>query len=244
VGHDRGGVGAASPVDNHGMNLHEPSTPLNLAAFRSHRPSGRSGRVSVRGTPALTGGRPDRRAALSFAVLLAAAVLTPGCDRAARQEAGVEASAAAALKAQGAKDARFDVQGGEVRATITQADGREQQVEIGAQSVRPEDFGLPYYPGAAPDPSRSSRMSSAAGQVSTVVMSTPDAPARVLEYYRTEAQGRSSAGAGPALEIPDASGAASVVMVEEATGRATQVRIEPVGAGSEVTLLSTRPRTP
>lgn len=203
------------------MNAHDPSTSLHPAAYRSHR-----------------------RAALSCVVVLAAAVLTPGCDRAARQEAGVEASAAAALKAQGAKDARFDVQGSEVRATITQADGREQQVQIGAQSVRPEDFGLPYYPGAAPDPARSSRMSSADGQVSTVVMSTPDAPATVLEYYRTEAQGRSKAGAGPTLEIPDASGAASVVMVEEATGRATQVRIEPVGAGSEVTLLSTRPRTP
>jgi hypothetical protein len=176
--------------------------------------------------------------------MLAAAGFASGCDQAARQEAGVEALAAAALKAQGAKDARFDVQGSEVKATITQADGREQQVEIGAQAVRPEDFGLPYYPGAAPDPARSSRMSSAAGEVSTVVMATPDAPSRVLAFYRTEAQGRSAAGAGPTLEIPDASGAASVVMVEEATGRATQVRIEPVGAGSEVTLLSTRPRNP
>lgn len=181
---------------------------------------------------------------VTLAASLGAAVALSACDRAAQQEAGVEASAAAALKAQGARDARFEVHGGDVKATITQPDGREQQVEIGAQAVKADEFGLPYYPGAAPDASRSSRMSSADGQVSTVVLATPDPPAQVLTFYRDQAQRRTQAGAGPSLEIPDASGAASIVIAEDASGRATQVRVEPVGAGSEITLLSTQRRGP
>jgi hypothetical protein len=180
---------------------------------------------------------------MAIALLLSLG-LTAGCDRAADQEARVEASATEALKAQGARDARFEVQGQELKATITQADGGEQRVEIGAQAVQASDFALPYYPGAAADPSRTSRMSSAAGDVSTVVLSTPDAPAQVLAYYRTQAQGLAATGAATMLEIPDVSGAASIVMAEDATARATQVRIEPNGSGTEVTLLSTRRRGP
>jgi hypothetical protein len=207
--------------------------------------------VSPRPTPGSCGPtarrparRPGRPTGIAVALALGALLALAACDRAARQEAGVEASAAEALKAQGARDARFEVQGGDVKATITQADGREQQVEIGAQAVKADEFGLPYYPGAAPDASRTSRMSSADGQVATVVLATPDAPAKVLGFYRDEAQRRSQAGAGPSLEMPDASGAASIVLAEDANGRATQVRIEPVGSGSEITLLSTRRRAP
>ena len=180
---------------------------------------------------------PPTRFAAAAALLSLVAVV--GC-RQAPDEATIEASAAAALKAHGARDAAVDVGSGGFKATITQGDGREQKVELGVQAVAPADFALPYYPGANADPDRTSRMASADGVVSTVVLQSPDAVPQVIEFYRQHARELAQAGSAPTLEVPGAAGATSFVVAEEASGRATQVHVAPAGPGSEITLLSTR----
>jgi hypothetical protein len=201
--------------------------------------------ITRRAAALVTGYDPNQRASargtrvVVGAVALAAAVLASACGRPA-DPAAVEASAEQALKSHGAKDAAVDLQSGAFRATITQGDGREQRVVVGSEVVSAADFALPYFPGATADAQRSSRMSSGAGEVATVVLVTPEPPARVLAFYREQLQARPTAGQGPALEVPASGGAVSIVTVEEAIGRATQVTIEPAGAGSEITLLSTR----
>lgn len=179
------------------------------------------------------------RQRLAPALTLAAALLAAACSQPA-DPAAVETSAAQALKAHGARDASVDLQSGAFKATITQGDGREQRIVVGSEVVAAADFALPYFPGAAADAARSSRMSSADGEVATVVLATPEPPDRVLAFYREQLKTRPGAGQGPSLEVPGAGAAVSIVVAEESIGRATQVTIEPAGTGSEITLLSTR----
>ncbi len=142
-----------------------------------------------------------------------------------------------ALKAQGARDALVQLQSDSFRATVTQGDGRTSQVAVGAGTVTASDLGAPWYPGATPDAARTSKVSSADGQVATVHLATPDKPDRVLGFYRE----RLAAVAGGAVrESQTSDGATSLVLADEAGSSATQVVVASTAGGSEITLLTTR----
>lgn len=170
------------------------------------------------------------------ALPLSVGLLLGGCEPQSPNPSAAEA-AADALKAQGAKDAQVQMQTDSFRATLTQGDGRTAQVAVGAGTVNPSDLGVPWYPGATPDPSRTSKVSSLDGQVATVLLSSADRPERVLDYYRE----RVTAVAGGAVrESRTADGAASLVLADEASASATQIVVAATPTGSEITLLTTR----
>lgn len=189
--------------------------------------------------PPSPGGQPP---AIGAVVLLVLATLLGGlasCSQAdpqALDQAAAQA-AAQALEAQGAKAAQVQIQGDSFRATLTQPDGRQAQMDVGAGTVNPSDFGVPWYPGAQADAQRSSRLGNADGQVASVVLLTPHGLPQVAAFYRERlvpSDGRL------VRESGTPAGAVSFVVADEAVGSATQVVLEPVGAGVEVSILTTR----
>ncbi len=182
--------------------------------------------------------RPAFRAtatATAWAITLAAVlVLLPGCAPA--PEPPAEA-AARALSASGGRSAQVQMQDGRFQATLTQADGQPSEVSVGGGSVHPADFGVPWYPGATADPQRSSRLGNAQGQVVTVVLRAPAPLETVAAFYRQRlAEGEGRAMRESAIE----GGGVGFVLADDAAGAASQVRVQPVGDGVEIALLTTR----
>jgi hypothetical protein len=175
-----------------------------------------------------------------MAAAISAAAALAGCEPAPTPQAAAANAAqqaAEALKAQGARDAAVQIQPDSFRAQLTQADGRQATVTVGVGTVSPADHGLPWYPGAQPDPARSSKVSAAEGQVATVVLTTADPLERVAAFYR-ERLGAFSPGAAREGRSPE--GATTFVVADDAATAATQVWLTRTATGSEITVLTTR----
>jgi hypothetical protein len=174
------------------------------------------------------------KARLTLPLLLGLAFA--GCQPASTGPTPAEA-AAEALKAQGAREAQVQMQAGSFRATLTQGDGRTALVSVGVDAVMPADLGVPWYPGATPDPVRTSKVSNADGHVATVLLNSADRPERVLDFYRERI---TAVPGGAVLESRTADGAASLVLADDGRASATQIVVAATPTGSEITLLTTR----
>lgn len=184
-----------------------------------------------------TGGPIIPRSGLASVLPTVIAWALAGCSGASGDPAASAAAAAEALKSQGARDAQVQMQDGSFRATLTQADGQQAQMAVGAGTVHPADFGAPWFPGAQADAERSSRLGNADGQVVTVVLRAPAELEAVARFYRerlTPSESRA------VREAPTAEGGIGFVVADNAAHSATQVLLQPVAGAVEVTLLTTR----
>jgi hypothetical protein len=166
--------------------------------------------------------------------------MAPPGEAAATTRSAAQAAAndaASALLAQGAREATVQIQRDSFRAELTQSDGRSALVTVGAGTVTPSDLGVSWYPGAQADPSRTSKVSGADGQVATVVLITADSQERVAAFYRERL---AAWPAGAAREGRSPEGAVSFVFADDSAGSATQLWITRAATGSEVTALTTR----
>ncbi len=176
---------------------------------------------------------------LYTAIALAAALALAACGKA--TEVATEKAAEKMIEAQLAKEgkqASVDMSSGGMKITTTDASGRTTQASIGNTPVGEADVGVPFYPGAKPAEGASTRIQTADGTATTVMLESKDAPDKVAAFYRDKLKAQSE---GKQFMDLTSNEGATLILADDKAKSGTQVQVmKAEGGGTQVHIMATR----
>ncbi|MCX9158022.1 hypothetical protein OPU71_18000 [Niveibacterium sp. 24ML] len=169
------------------------------------------------------------------------ALLLSGCGKVEEKatEKAAEAAIESAMNQNGAKDAKVDLSNNGISATVTDANGKQQKIELNNAKISEQETGVPFYPGATQVEGASSRVTTAEGGAVTTTLSTADALEKVAAFYSPQIK---KIGAGKQV-LESSEGGTQTWMINSSNGNASEtvmVQAKRNGEATEITIHTTR----
>jgi hypothetical protein len=172
--------------------------------------------------------------------VLAATFAVAGCGKA--QEAVSEKAAEKMIESAVGKDgasAKVDLGGGGGKVTMEGADGKTSQIE-GSANLTEADAGLKFYPGSKVADGGGMRTATEDTTGVVVRMTTADAPDKVAAFFRDQL--KAAAEGKQLMDASDGSGGTMLSLADAANKSSVAVNVTKVEGGSEIAILTSRPR--